>query len=75
MNINPYRWTLAQQQVLDDWSLLLALVPDLTRWTADEKNQIVKIIRAKSAPNEMFYLRQTQHHPRLRRELLRLGSR
>ncbi|MGA7401171.1 MAG: hypothetical protein WCC99_12540 [Candidatus Sulfotelmatobacter sp.] len=75
LNINPYRWTLAQQQVLDDWSLLLALVPDLTRWTADEKNQIVKIIRAKSAPNEMFYLRQTQHHPRLRRELLRLGSR
>ena len=75
LNINPSRWTPAQQQALDDWSLLLALVPDLARWTADEKNQLVKIIRAKSAPNEMFYLRQTQHHPRLRRELLRLGSR
>ncbi len=75
LNINLSRWTPAQQQALHDWSLLLALVPDLARWTADEKNQLVKIIRAKSAPNEMFYLRQTQHHPRLRRGLLRLGSR
>ncbi|MGD1023682.1 MAG: hypothetical protein ABR880_12925 [Candidatus Sulfotelmatobacter sp.] len=74
LSMNKFRWTPAQQQALDDWSLLLALIPDLNRWTADEKIQLVKIIRAKSAPNEMSYLRQTRHHPRLRRELLRLGS-
>ena len=52
----------------------MALMPGLTRWSPDEKQRLVKIIRAKSGPNEMPYLRQTQHHLRLRAELLKLGS-
>jgi hypothetical protein len=75
LNLNPARWTSTQQQALEDWSLVLALLPNLARWSPDEKHHLVKIIRAKSAPNEMSYLRQTQHHPRLRDELLRAGSR
>jgi hypothetical protein len=75
LNTNPGRWTPTQQQALEDWSLVLALFPNLTRWSPDEKQQLVKIIRAKSAPNEMPYLRQTQRHARLRDELLRMGSR
>jgi hypothetical protein len=74
LNLNPRRWTVAQKQALENWSLILALIPDLARWTSAEKRQLVKIIRAKSAPHEMSYLRQTQHHPRLREALLRLGS-
>ncbi|MGB8915230.1 MAG: hypothetical protein WCC89_00135 [Candidatus Sulfotelmatobacter sp.] len=74
LNLNPTRWTPAQKQSLENWSLVLALIPNLTRWTPAEKHQLIKIIRAKSAPNEMPYLRQTQRHPRLRSELLRLGS-
>jgi|HubBroStandDraft_1064217.scaffolds.fasta_scaffold00221_23 hypothetical protein len=74
LNINPARWTPAQQQALENWSLVLAQIPNLTRWTPQEKQDVIKIIRAKSAANEMTYLRQTQHHPRLRAELLRLGS-
>jgi hypothetical protein len=61
-------------QSLENWSLILAQIPDLSNWTPAEKHQLVKIIRAKSALNEMPYLRRTQHHPRLRAELLRLGS-
>ncbi|MFZ0419992.1 MAG: hypothetical protein WAM04_17965, partial [Candidatus Sulfotelmatobacter sp.] len=68
------RWTQTQFQSLENWSLILALIPNLTRWTPDEKSQLIKIIRAKSAPNEMTYLHHTQHHARLRAELLRLGS-
>jgi hypothetical protein len=74
LEINTTRWTSAQQQALENWSLVLALIPDLARWTPDEKRQLVKILRAKSAPNEMSYIHQTQHHPRLRDALLRLGS-
>jgi hypothetical protein len=74
LKINPSRWTPTQKQALENWSQVLALLPDLARWTPDEKNQLVKIIRAKSANSEMPYLRQTQRHPRLRAELLRLGS-
>jgi len=74
LKINPARWTPAQQQSLENWSLVLTLIPDLARWSQKEKQDIIKIIHAKSASNEMSYLRQTQHHPRLRQALLRLGS-
>jgi hypothetical protein len=75
LKINPSRWTPGQKQSLENWSLVLARIPNLTRWTPEEKDQLIKIIQAKSAKNEMPYLHQTQHHPRLRSELLRLGSR
>ncbi|MGA8214423.1 MAG: hypothetical protein WB799_12575 [Candidatus Sulfotelmatobacter sp.] len=74
LRINPSGWTPAQKQSLENWSLALTQIPNLPRWTPEEKQDVVKIIRAKSAPNEMPYLRRTQHHPRLRAELLRLGS-
>jgi hypothetical protein len=74
LGLNPATWTASQQQALGNWSLVLGLIPDLKRWTALEKNQLVKLIRAKAASNEMAYLRQTQKHPRLRNELLRIGS-
>jgi hypothetical protein len=74
LNINSARWTLIQQQALENWSLVLHAIPGLARWTPEEKRQVVEIIRAKSAPNEMPYLHRTQQHIRLRRELLRLGS-
>src|SRR5271170_7643919 len=74
LNLNPSRWTPAQKQSLENWSLVLSEIPNLTRWTSEEKHQLVKIIRTKSASTEMPYLRQSQHHPRLRSELLRLGS-
>ncbi len=74
LRINPSRWTALQQQSLENWSLVLALIPDLALWSPSEKHQLIEIIRSKSSSNEMRYLRQTQQHPRLRSELLRLGS-
>jgi hypothetical protein len=74
LKLNPAHWTPAQQQSLENWSTVLALIPGLARWSAQEKQGVVEIIRAKSARNEMLCLRLTQHHPRLRAELLRLGS-
>jgi hypothetical protein len=74
LKINLSRWTSTQLQALENWSLVLALIPRLARWSPPEKKQLITIIRAKSAPDEMLYLRQTQHLPRLRAELLRLGS-
>jgi hypothetical protein len=74
LGIDPSRWNPTQKQSLENWSLVLAQIPNLPRWTPEEKHQLIKIIRAKNASNELPYLRQTQHHPRLRSELLRLGS-
>jgi hypothetical protein len=74
LGINPSRWTPLQKQSLENWSLVLAEVPNLHHWTRNEKDQLIRIIRAKSANTEMPYLRQTQHHSRLRSALIRLGS-
>lgn len=74
LNIRASRWSIAEKQSLQNWSLVLALIPNLWRWSPDEKRQLIEIIRIKSAPNEMKYLHQTRLHPRLRAELLRLGS-
>ena len=74
LKINPSRWTVLQNQSLENWSLVLTQIPNLSRWTPEEKHQLTKIIRAKCASTEMPYLHQTQNHPRLRSELLRLGS-
>jgi hypothetical protein len=75
LNINPSRWTQVQRESLENWSLLLALLPGLSGWSPREKQLLIRLIRAKSSPNEMTYLHKTQRHPRLRGELLRIGSR
>jgi hypothetical protein len=74
LNINPSRWDSPERHALENWSLVLALIPTLSRWSTQEKQAAAQIIRAEASPHEMHYLRLTQQHPRLREELLRLGS-
>jgi hypothetical protein len=89
LGIDDSRWTPEQRQSLENWSLVLAMLPDLLRhskpnhpsrngpgkdWSEKDKSDLMKIIRSKAVPNEMHYLRLTQKHSRLRSELLRLGS-
>jgi hypothetical protein len=73
LGLNASHWTPAERHALENWSLILALIPDLPGWSQKEKRKLITIIQSQVAPNEMQYLRQTQHHPRLRHELLRLG--
>lgn len=72
--IDATGWNQSQRKALEDWSLVMAAIPDLSEWSADEKAKLIRIIRAKSAENEMLYLRQTQRHFRLRASLLEFGS-
>ncbi|MGA8273194.1 MAG: hypothetical protein WB919_16650, partial [Candidatus Sulfotelmatobacter sp.] len=74
LKIKPAQWTEGQLRSLENWSLVLALIPGLARWSADEKDRVIRIIRGKSGPSELPYLHQTRRHARLRSELLRLGS-
>jgi hypothetical protein len=74
LNVNPSRWTTAERAAFENWSLVLALIPNLRRWSPQEKEDAAKVIRTQAGANEMRYLRLTQQHPRLRAELLRLGS-
>ena len=74
LDINLSRWKQAERQAFENWSLVLALIPNLSLWTRQEKQDVARIIRAQAGANEMHYLRLTQRHPRLREELLRVGS-
>ncbi len=73
LGVNLTRWNSAQRQAFGNWSLVLALIPNLSRWSPQEKHDVAKMIRAQAGSHEMRYLRLSQHHPRLRAELLRLG--
>ena len=74
LNADLARWTSLEQRAFENWSLVLALIPDLRRWSPKEKEDVLRIIRAQAAPTETRYLLLTQKHPRLRAALLRLGS-
>lgn len=74
LGIRAARWNDDERRALENFSLLLALVPDLSSWTKVEKEAVVRVIRAKAGADELGYLRLLQKHVKLRREIIRLGS-
>ena len=67
-------WNSAELRALENWSLVLTLIPNLRNWSRNEKLETAKMIRAQAGFSEIRYLRRTQQHPQLREELLQLGS-
>ena len=74
LEINPNAWNPAERAAFENFSLLTALMPDISSWTPQEKHGLVEIILAKASDNEALYLSRLQQHPRLRHEILLLGS-
>jgi hypothetical protein len=64
-----------ERRVFSDFALALAMIPDLSRWSKDEKTAIRRICRAKAGPDESRYVRLSQSHQKLRDGLRKLGSR
>ncbi len=74
LGVSTSSWTPLEKAAFENFALVLADVPELPKWTREEKEDLVRIIRAKAKPDEMLYLHLTQRHGRLRRALLTLGS-
>jgi len=74
LNIRPERLSPALQHSFADFALVLSLIPDLPRWTPEEKSALRSIIAAKSARTELRYLKLLQGHPRLSAAILKMGS-
>ena len=74
LGVSTTSWTPLEKAAFENFALVLADVPGLRAWTREEKEDLVRIIRAKAKPDEMLYLDLTQRHRRLRRALLTLGS-
>jgi hypothetical protein len=64
-----------ERRAFESFALVLAEIPDLSRWTRTERRGVVEIVRAKAGGSESRYLRLLQRHARLRSALIALGSR
>jgi hypothetical protein len=67
-------WKPAERRAFEDLSFVLALIPDLARWTEEEKRMAASIIRAKAGADETRYVKLLQRHQRLRDWVIKLGS-
>ena len=74
LGIRPARRDQTSQRIFDDFAIVLALIPDLSRWTRAAKEQVVAIIRARTSGNEIRYVRLLQQHSQLREAMIKLGS-
>jgi len=74
LRVTTSSWTPQEKSAFENFALILADAPGLRAWTREEKEDLVRIIRAKAKPDEMIYLHLTQRHRRLRKALLTLGS-
>ena len=74
LGVDVEQWSEAEQCAFGNLALVLSLIPELSRWTMDEKRGLVSIIRAKAGVEESKYLRLLQRHSRLRDEIVKLGS-
>ena len=72
--VNPETWSSVERRAFENYALVLALIPDLLRWTKEEKENLVRIIRAKTRSSESRYAHLLLDHTRLRSALLSLGS-
>jgi hypothetical protein len=74
LDVRPDSLAPFERRAFDNIAPVLALIPDLTAWTAEEKRGVVKIIRAKVSRDETQYARLLQKHKRLRDWIIKLGS-
>jgi hypothetical protein len=74
LGVSTSKWTSLEKAAFDSFAFALAPGLGLSAWTRQEKEDLVRVIRAKVKPDEMLYLHLTQRHERLRETLLTLGS-
>jgi hypothetical protein len=74
LKVDPRKWSPVEQTAFKNFAFVLSLVPELKNWTANQKEALIAIIRAKAAADESTYLRLLQQHHTLRGALVKLGS-
>jgi len=69
-----YAYALRYRGKVERLAVMDAPIPGLADWSPKEKEQLIQIVRAKSAATELAYLRLTQRSFLFREALLRLGT-
>jgi hypothetical protein len=75
LGVNPAKLNAAERWAFDNFAPLLAVVPEVARWSKQEKRLLVEVIRAKAGADETAYLHLLQQHDRLSEALREIASR
>lgn len=74
LGVQTINWKKTEGRAFEDLALVLDMIPDLARWTKEEKRDVVRIIRAKAGADEARYLKLLQRHAKLREAIIKIGS-
>ncbi len=74
LNLKTKSWTDEQRCVLENLSLVLAMIPGISKWDSSEKELAARIIHAKAVADEALYLKLLQNHAPIRDALIQFGS-
>jgi hypothetical protein len=74
LGVKPTDLSVSEHRVFSDLALVLAMIPDLSRWSKEEKSAIKQIVRAKAGTDELRYVRLLHSHQKLRDGLRTIGS-
>lgn len=74
LGLKTAEWSGAGLHALENLALVMAMIPDLNRWSSSERQLVARIIQAKADRDEAVYLRLMQRHFPLRASMIRLGS-
>ena len=74
LNANPQKLKGHECTAFADFATVLGLVPDLARWSSEEKNTLRTIITTKANRSELRCMQLLQKHAWLRDAMLKLGS-
>jgi hypothetical protein len=58
-------WTPREKRAMQQWSLLIALLPGIESWPGRERRSVAAIVKAKGASSELDYVRRVAGFPKL----------
>ena len=74
LGLKPTDLSASERRMFSDLATVLVMIPDLSRWSKEEKTAIRQIVRAKAGTDELRYVRLLQSHQKLRDGLRTIGS-
>src|SRR5271166_5314523 len=74
LHVDTRTLSTAEQSAFEDFAFVLSLVPELKRWTSNQKQALTQVILAKVSNEESDYLRLLRRHDALKEALVKLGS-
>ncbi len=68
-------WPVSEQNSYRNQSLLVAMIDNLSSWSAHDRRRLVSLMRAKGGRHEVDYARRLRNHPRMIPALARIATR